>query len=167
MRQRAVLPAWLTPMTGEVAPALSIARLIWTRLAEHQPEAASSAGLTHGRPRSAGRRLAIIGPTEWLMEQGGDARLGIDPITGLNGYGCSHRPRPWAVTFASSTASSSSERGYLGAEAARRRMIAASFSDSAGTAVTAEAEQVRAALTRHFALADEHRRGPGGIGHRL
>jgi hypothetical protein len=86
------------------------------------------------------------------MEQGGDVRLGIDPITGLNGYGCSHRPRPWAVTFASSTASSSSERGFLGAEAARRRMIAASFAESAGASVTCEAEQVRQALAQHFLL---------------
>ena len=94
----------------------------------------------------------LLGPTEWLMEQGGDARLATDPFTGLNGYGCSHRPRPWAVTFASSTASSSSERGYLGADAARRRMIAASFAGSATEAVTAEAERARQALKVHFQL---------------
>lgn len=145
------LPGWIAPLTGYAAPDLGIARRIWAKLAPYQPGIADAAltAATHSRLVDA---WAIIGPTEWLMEQGGDARLGIDPFTGLNGYGCSHRPRPWAVTFASSTASSSSERGYLGAEAARRRMIAASFTESAGAAVTKEADRVRAALAYHFLL---------------
>jgi hypothetical protein len=148
------LPAWVAPLTSQTAPDLSIARLVWARLTRHQPSLAEPALTT-----AAYHRLVdawpLLGPTEWLMEQGGDARLATDPFTGLNGYGCSHRPRPWAVTFASSTASSSSERGYLGAEAARRRMIAAGFRDSAGEAVTAEAERVRQALALHFLLPPE------------
>jgi hypothetical protein len=145
------LPAWVAPMASQTAPDLSIARLIWARLARHQPLLVDQDLTAPAYHRLVGA-WALIGPTEWLMEQGGDARLATDPFTGLNGYGCSHRPRPWAVTFASSTASSSSERGYLGAEAARRRMIAASFKHSAGEAVTAEAERVRQALTIHFLL---------------
>ena len=145
------LPAWIAPMTGRLPPDLSIARLIWARLARHQPSLLDPVltAATYDRLVDA---WALLGPTEWLMEQGGDARLATDPFTGLNGYGCSHRPRPWAITFASSTASSSSERGYLGAEAARRRMIVASFTGYAGEAVTAEAERVREALARHFLL---------------
>ena len=145
------LPAWVAPMTSRTAPDLSITRLVWARLARHQPSVVYQA-LTAAAYQRLVDSWALLGPTEWLMEQGGDARLATDPFTGLNGYGCSHRPRPWAVTFASSTASSSSERGYLGAEAARRRMIAASFKDSAGEAVAAEAERVRQALTHHFLL---------------
>ena len=147
----ASLPAWVAPMTSQAAPDISIMRLIWARLARHQPRLAN-AELTSGAYDRLVDSWPLVGPTEWLMEQGGDARLGIDPITGLNGYGCSHRPRPWAVTFASSTASSSSERGWLGAEAARRRMIAASFAGSARTALTQEAANVRQALAAHFAL---------------
>jgi hypothetical protein len=148
------LPAWVAPMASQTAPDLTIARLIWARLARHQPALADRA-LTASAYRRLVDAWALIGPTEWLMEQGGDARLATDPFTGLNGYGCSHRPRPWAVTFASSTASSSSERGYLGAEAARRRMIAASFMGCAGEAVTAEAERVRQSLALHFLLPPE------------
>ena len=47
----------------------------------------------------------VIAPAETLMSSGGDSRLSVDPVTGLNRYSCSHRPRPWAVTFGSSTAS--------------------------------------------------------------
>jgi hypothetical protein len=148
------LPAWVAPMASQTAPDLTIARLVWARLARHQPTRADRA-LTASAYTRLVDAWAFIGPTEWLMEQGGDARLATDPFTGLNGYGCSHRPRPWAVTFASSTASSSSERGYLGAEAARRRMIAASFKDCSGEAVTAEAERVRQSLALHFQLPPE------------
>ena len=148
------LPAWVAPMTSQTAPDVSIARLVWARLARHQPSVVKLT-LTPAAYDRLVDAWALLGPTEWLMEQGGDARLATDPFTGLNGYGCSHRPRPWAVTFASSTASSCSERGYLGAEAARRRMIVASFSNSAKEAVTAEAERVRQALALHFMLPPE------------
>jgi hypothetical protein len=148
------LPAWVAPMTSETAPGHSMARLVWARLARHQPSLVDPT-LTAAAYERLVDAWTLLGPTEWLMEQGGDARLATDPFTGLNGYGCSHRPRPWAVTFASSTASSSSERGYLGAEAARRRMITASFRSSAEEAVTAEAERVRQALTHHFLLPPE------------
>jgi hypothetical protein len=145
------LPAWVAPMAGQAAPDLTLARLIWARLAPHQPGAAEAIL----SPEAHGKLIEtwpLIGPTEWLMEQGGDARLATDPVSGLNGYGCSHRPRPWAVTFASSTASSSSARGYLGAEEARRRMIAASFDASRHEAVSDEAARVRQALVTHFML---------------
>lgn len=147
----ATLPGWIAPLTGYGAPDLSIARRIWAKLAVHQPETpdAMLSAADHARLVDA---WAILGPTEWLMEQGGDARLGVDPFTGLNGYGCSHRPRPWAVTFASSTASSCSERGYLGAETARRRMIRASFTQSAAGAIVGEAGHIRAGLAHHFDL---------------
>ena len=71
-------------------------------------------------------------PAHVLMASGGDIRLQVDPETGLNGYGCSHRPRPWAISFASSTASSVSERGYVAAEAAllRARRMALGERDS-------------------------------------
>ncbi|MCB8880398.1 hypothetical protein ACELLULO517_09155 [Acidisoma cellulosilytica] len=154
----ATLPGWIAPLTGYAAPDLTTARRLWAKLAVYQHN-----GSDHDLTAASHAKLidawSILGPSEWLMEQGGDARLGIDPFTGLNGYGCSHRPRPWAVTFASSTASSVSERGYLGAEAARRRMITASFGSSAAEAIFAEADRVREALAYHFDLA----RGTGVI----
>ena len=94
---------------------------LWPALSRHQPDA--PAAVPAGVATLLGRLWRVLGPAEWLMQTGGDARLSVDPLTGLNGYGCSHRPRPWAVTFASSTASSSSERGYAGAEAMRQQML--------------------------------------------
>lgn len=147
----ATVPGWIAPLTGFGPPELSIARRIWAKLAIHQP-GSTAMPLSAEAHRKLVEAWPLLGPAEWLMEQGGDARLGIDPFTGLNGYGCSHRPRPWAITFASSTASSCSERGYLGAEAARRRMIAASLTTSASLAIAAEGDHVRAGLAQAFHL---------------
>ena len=69
------------------------------------------------------RLWPIMAPAETLMSSGGDSRLKVDSETGLNRYACSHRPRPWAITFGSSTASSLSERGFGGAESARCAMM--------------------------------------------
>lgn len=99
------LPDWLAPMAADISPGAS--RLIeWFGLS--LPEAQRLCAV-----------WSLLGTADELMETGGDIRLARDPQTGLNGYGCSHRPRPWAITFASSTASSSSERGYIAADKAR------------------------------------------------
>src|SRR5207248_5203474 len=79
----------------------------WDRLRAHQP------AFTGDLPIADARALidcwSMVSPVELLMETGGDVRLRVDPESGLNAYGCSHRPRPWAITFASTTASSISE----------------------------------------------------------
>jgi hypothetical protein len=94
-----------------------------------------------------------LGTAEALMETGGDIRLACDPVSGLNGYGCSHRPRPWAITFASSTASSSSERGYRAADEARLLVTLALLTGTAPrAAVRALADGVRGSLTRLLKL---------------
>jgi hypothetical protein len=51
-------------------------------------------------------------PTEYLLMDGGDFRLNIDEINLLNKYGCRPFPRPDALTFASSTATSVSNFAY-------------------------------------------------------
>jgi hypothetical protein len=124
------------------------AALAWSRLATHQP--GIPALLPDGTAAALRAFWSLLGPAEWLMQSGGDVRLLVDPETGLNGYGCSHRPRPWAVTFASSTASSSSERGYAGAEAARRRVLGAALRGSDG--VADELEVVRRDLAAYYRL---------------
>src|SRR5579883_3440511 len=65
----------------------------------------------------------IFAPLETLLASGGDTRLQIDAATRLNGYGCRPFPRPEAFTFASSTATSISERGFAAAEAVRHALI--------------------------------------------
>jgi hypothetical protein len=95
---------------------------------------------------------ALLGPAEALLQSGGDARLRVDPATGLNHYGCSHRPRPWAVTFASSTASSSSERGFAAAEAVRQGVTLAVLAGDGLAELAREAASVRQAIGRHAGL---------------
>ncbi len=104
---RAALPGWVPVMAAEVAPAAAA-------IAAHFRAGSAEIALVRGV-------WGLLGTAEALMETGGDIRLARDPLSALNGYGCSHRPRPWAVTFASSTASSSSERGYVAADRARLR----------------------------------------------
>ena len=120
----------------------------WPRLRRCQP--GSPASLPSGTETDLRALWPLLGPAEWLMQTGGDVRLRVDPATKLNGYGCSHRPRPWAVTFASSTASSSSERGYTGAEAARLRVLGAALRGQDG--VAAELEAIRHELAAYYGL---------------
>ncbi len=133
---RAALPAWVKGMAADVAP---------PRFPDFGATAAEQALI-----RALWNHL---GTAEALMETGGDIRLARDPVSGLNGYGCSHRPRPWAITFASSTASSSSERGYRAADEARLRVTLALLTGAPPrAAVGALAAGVRASLTRLLKL---------------
>ncbi len=127
-------------------PAEAVA--LWAAHAVHQPDA--PAVLPDGTAAALAALWPLLGPADWLMESGGDQRLRVDPATCLNQYGCSHRPRPWAVTYASSTASSSSERGYAGAEAARQRLLAAALCGRDG--VAAELAAVRHGIAAYYDL---------------
>src|SRR5271167_4230925 len=62
-------------------------------------------------------------PLERLLTSGGDPRLRVDPVHLLNGYGCQPWPRPKAFTFASSTATSISDRGFVAAAQLRQRLF--------------------------------------------
>jgi hypothetical protein len=137
--ERAALPGWVPGMAGDVAPEPGF-------FARHF--AAS--------PAEVARIRAIwpqLGTADALMETGGDIRLARDPLLGLNGYGCSHRPRPWAITFASSTASSSSERGYAAADRARLRATLLLLRGAGRREVVARALRLaRRGIARHFGL---------------
>lgn len=107
---RAALPTWFAPLGADMSP--GPARL------------STLFGLNEVQAKRLHEQWSLLGTADELMETGGDVRLARDPKTELNGYGCSHRPRPWAITFASSTASSSSERGYIAADKARLAVTA-------------------------------------------
>ena len=81
----------------------------------------------------------LAAPSEHLLTLGADTRLLVDIDSGLNGYGCSPRPRPWAITFASSTASSISDLGYQAVEGLRQGLLSAAL---LGDLVAAEQNQV-------------------------
>lgn len=141
---RTALPGWVAPMAAEVSPGPAV-------LARHFGlSAAESESLHHSWP--------YLGTAEALMETGGDIRLARDPKTALNGYGCSHRPRPWAITFASSTASSSSERGYIAADKARLRVTAALLRGTAPEkAIRQSIAAVRRGISTAFGLGEQER----------
>ncbi|GAD10548.1 hypothetical protein GFGA_1c0592 [Gluconobacter frateurii NBRC 103465] len=102
------------------------------------------------------RLWSVMAPAETLMSSGGDSRLAVDSETGLNRYSCSHRPRPWAVSFGSSTASSLSERGFGGAEAARCAMMNALLSKQDPDLVQETmVKNARAGIGRHYGLSED------------
>ena len=82
-------------------------------------------------------------PLEYLLASGGDQRLHLDSIRMLNGYGCRPWPRPEAFTFASSTATSISERGFAAAAAARQQLIACRGQKGLEDACHLHAERLR------------------------
>jgi len=73
--------------------------------------------------QQAKRLLGLCLPCEQLLATGGDTRLHVDRDMGLNTYGCSPRPRPWAITFSSCTASSVSDMAYQEAEWLRQKLL--------------------------------------------
>lgn len=81
-----------------------------------------------------------------LLASGGDARLLLDPITRLNDYGCRPFPRPEAFTFASSTATSISERGYAAAERRLSALIRSAKAHEFEVAFEIHTEELRRRL---------------------
>jgi hypothetical protein len=79
-------------------------------------------------------------PTECILVAGGDSRLSIDRETGLNRYGTVPRPRPDAVHFSSSTASSISDYGFMLCDMFRRDLAMAVLRDG----ISLEALRVQA-----------------------
>ncbi|MGA8550827.1 MAG: hypothetical protein WB678_11380, partial [Stellaceae bacterium] len=77
--------------------------------------------------QQAGGELAL--PLEHILVAGGDSRLVLDRRTGLNRYGTVARPRPEAVHFSSSTASSVSDYGFMLADLLRRELARAAVHD--------------------------------------
>lgn len=87
--------------------------------------------------------LPLALPTERILTIGGDNRLLIDPQTGLNQYGCSPRPRPWAITFSSCTASSISDIGYQETERLRQSLLSAIAGNSLSDHFIGKTERIR------------------------
>lgn len=141
---KAALPGWVRGMGAEISPGPAV-------IAQNFGMPAERAEVLHSC-------WPYLGTAEALLETGGDIRLARDPKSALNGYGCSHRPRPWAVTFASSTASSCSERGYAAADLARLTVTAALLRGAPpGRAVGACVESARRGIAKAFGITGAER----------
>jgi hypothetical protein len=86
----------------------------------------------------------LFAPLSHLLRAGGDTRL--DTKGGLNRYGCRTIPDPHAIGFASSTASSISERGYDAADRARERLLQAAIQRGLEPSFEARIDVLRGAL---------------------
>jgi hypothetical protein len=96
----------------------------------------------------------LSGSLEWLLASGGDTRLALDPATRLNGYGCRPFPRPEAFTFASSTATSISDRAYAGVAGTRQALLREAQRIGLDRAVEAQIERQRIDLKEILGLED-------------
>jgi hypothetical protein len=96
----------------------------------------------------------LAAPLEWLLASGGDTRLALDPATRLNGYGCRPFPRPEAYTFASSTATSISDRAYAAVAGVRQDLLRDARQLGLECAVDARMEQHRGELKQALGLQD-------------
>ena len=85
-------------------------------------------------------------PLDQLLGGGGDPRLSIDPASGLNGYGCRPSPCAGTLSFASSTATSISERAYARAGIARETLMQSAIAIGLDAAFDARVEAMRGEL---------------------
>ena len=107
----------------------------------------------HPSPLGAAHR-ALARPLEVILALGGDARLKVNPARGLNRYGTAPRPRPEAIHFSSSTASSISDHGFLLCDEIRRGLLREELEhgDPDGTLWQGLAEGIRAEISAFMAL---------------
>ena len=96
----------------------------------------------------------LLMPLIHLLAGGSDARLSADPVDGLDKYGCQLSPRPAAMTFASSTATSISNQAYLRADRARGALIRAALNVGLPRAFDLRCEHLRRELKLHLELKD-------------
>jgi hypothetical protein len=87
-----------------------------------------------------------------LLTSGGDHRLKLDPTTLLNGYGCRPFPRPEAFTFASSTATSISNRAFTRARHAQLELLHTAKAHGVADALDQCMEQMRRRLKAQLRL---------------
>jgi hypothetical protein len=88
----------------------------------------------------------LFAPLENLLVAGGDPRLTLDPASRLNAYHCGPAPSHESWEFASSTASTISERGYARAERAREELMRSAIDVGFDEAFDTRAEELREEL---------------------
>jgi hypothetical protein len=91
-------------------------------------------------------------PLDHLLVSGGDPRLAVNPASGLNDYGCRPSPCPDTLSFASSTATSISERAYDRAGRARDELMRSAIAVGIDAAFDARLEAMRGELRAHLGL---------------
>ncbi len=81
--------------------------------------------------------------TVQCLTSGGDARIALDAISGINQYGCRPFPDPAILAYGSSTASIISTQGYHHADQLRERLVVALKTESATIIYSHEIKRIR------------------------
>lgn len=105
------------------------------------------------RDETSGDRLAeLFAPLEQLLCEGGDERLALQSDHRLNRYGCRPAPRPSAIIFSSSTATSISDWAYDRARRAQEALIEQASIKGLLEAFDSHVEHTRHSLRAHLGL---------------
>jgi hypothetical protein len=105
------------------------------------------------RSRSASAMMTdLFVPLDRLLSGGGDPRLSIDPTSGANAYGCQPFPCPDTLSFASSTATSISQRAYDRVSHARESLMRSAIAVGIDAALDARIETMRDRLKAYLEL---------------
>ncbi len=95
-----------------------------------------------------------LSSTSPLLAAGGDARIFLDGVSGLNKYGCQAFPDAGLAAFASSTASVISEPAFAAAERLRGRLLVAVTGETPAAVYTRELNRMRRELVELCGVAD-------------
>jgi hypothetical protein len=109
---------------------------------------------SHSKDRSRSAMTELFVPLDRLLGCGGDARLDIDPTTHLNAYGCQPFPCPGTLSYASSTATSISQRAYDRVGDAREQLMRSAIAVGFDAAFDARIESMRGRLKSYLGLSD-------------
>ena len=110
--------------------------------------------IARDRSGSAAAMAELFDPLDRLLSGGGDQRLAINPASGVNGYGCQPFPCPETLSFASSTATSISERAYDRADAARQSLMQSAIAVGIDAAFDGRIEAMRDELKACLGLSE-------------
>jgi hypothetical protein len=102
--------------------------------------------MSQDRSRSASAMADLFLPLDHLLGSGGDPRLTIDAASGVNGYGCRPFPCPDTLSFASSTATSISQRAHDRARIAREALMQSAIATGIDAAFDGRIEAMRGEL---------------------
>ncbi len=98
--------------------------------------------------------LSSLPATEQLLIAGGEDRIELDPLSGLNKYGCGPFPDPPLLAFGSSTASVISPEGFAAANRLRQKLQTAISTESPAAVYALEIQRIRLEWLKLCELSD-------------
>ncbi|AOW48762.1 GMP reductase [Acetobacter ascendens] len=98
------------------------------------------------------RAWPYLGSSDVLMAEGGDERLGLNPQTHQNRYGCTYSPSVTGGQYSSSTASSPSLHAYNAVEQQRLELVRDMLVQSPEGALLALEADIKAFLAQYYGV---------------